>query len=230
MLAPIDTGAEVRPFEVERCSMYSWRIDPQSQLVIVRTDGGPEWTPDTKTYAHVADTVDARWRELATPIAEQHAVPVDGILAMICQESQGNPRAFRREPDGQTGVGLLQITNKGLKGHYSDAELFDPALNIEIGAGYAAYQARRYHTDDGRPDWPKVFAAYNAGSVRPGPNQWNLFCYGSHVDAEVAFYNHIVMARLDETHRLALEVAEHQFDLVLALDFTPHANEPEDPG
>ena len=209
---------------------YTWRIDPATRLIVVRTDGGPEWTPKTTQYADVVAAVDRTWRDLATPIAERHGLDVEGILAMVVQESRGNARAFRREPNGWTGVGLLQITHPGLKAGHSDEQLFDPALNLETGVRYTAQLAHRYQTDDGLPDWPRVFAAFNAGSARPNPKSpWNLYCYGNHVDAEVAFLNTIILSRIAETQELTQQAVELQFDLVSMLDLSPHHEEPEPP-
>jgi hypothetical protein len=205
---------------------YSWRVDPPTGLVFVRTDGGEEWLPKTEYYATACTRVDAMWRATVIPIAAKHGLSEDGILAMIKQESDGRPKAYRLEKSGATGIGLLQITDPGLKGHHTDEQLYDPRLNIEIGTAYAAELARRYHTADGLPDWPRVFAAFNAGSARPDPKSpWNLMCTGPHVDNEVRFLNTIIMARMNATQVAALEAFSHQFDLEAALDLTPHHEE-----
>jgi hypothetical protein len=202
---------------------YTWRIDSATRLVIVRTDGGPEWTPKTEKYAADVAYVDRTWGATVVPIAERHGLRAEGILAQIVQESRGNPRAFRQEPNGWTGIGLMQITHPSLKRGHTDAELYDPALNLEIGTRYTASLARQYHTLDGLPDWPRVFAAFNAGSPRADPKSpWNLFCYGNHVDAEVAFYNTLLLSRLSDVQTSAIEAVEHQFDLVATLDLSPH--------
>jgi len=209
---------------------YSWRIDAATRLIIVSTDGGPEWTPKTEKYAADVAYVDRTWREMATPIAERHGLQVEGILAQVVQESRGNPRAFRQEPNGWTGIGLMQITHPSLKAGHSDEQLYDPALNLEIGTKHTASLARQYHTLDGLPDWPRVFAAFNAGSPRPNPKSpWNLYCYGNHVDAEAAFYNTIILSRIAETQELAQQAVELQFDLVSMLDLSPHHEDPEPP-
>lgn len=203
--------------------MYKWRIDPSSRLVVVSTDGGPEWILDTTELASLVESVHARWHETVAPIAAKFGLPPEGIEAQICQESAGNPRAFRQEPNGWTGIGLLQITHPSLKGGHSDAELFDPALNIEIGARYTADLARKYRTPEGLPDWPRVFASFNAGSPRPNPkSQWNLFCYGNHVDAEVKFYNHLRLMDLNETQRMVVAAVGMQFDMQDLVDVSPH--------
>lgn len=217
-------GAEVRPAESVRCDMYSWRVDKDTQLIIVRTDGGPEWVPNTKTLGGLVDSVWEKWGDLIHPIAQKHGLAPAGIACQVCQESAGNQYAFRQEPNGWTGIGLLQITHPSLKGGRTDVELYSPTLNLEIGAAYTARLARQYHTDDGLPNWPCVFAAFNAGSCRPSTeNQWNLHCAHGHVDAEVAFFNHLRLRELDEARLMALDIVEHQFDLSRAiLDFTPH--------
>jgi len=216
-------AAEVRPYELEACMRYSWRIDAATRLIIVRTDGGPDWTPTTEKYAEECAYVDRTWRDLATPIAERNGIDVEGVLAQVVQESRGNSKALRQEPNGWTGIGLMQITHPSLKRGHADAELYDPALNLEIGTRHTAALARQYHTLDGLPDWPRVFAAFNAGSPRPDPKSpWNLFCTGNHVTAEVAFYNILRLARLDAAHTSAQRAVEVQFDLAALIDLSPH--------
>ena len=171
--------------------MYRWKTDEDGLIVVTKEDGNLFIPTLTGKQAAVLDSVLARWGDLARAIAEQNSIPDRWLLAMIYQESAGYPRAFRREPSGLTGIGLVQITSPSLKGEYSDEQLFDPHLNLSIGARYIRQIAAR---PDVAWDWPKVSATFNAGSPRPSSeNQWNLFCYGNHVDAEVSANNYQVL-------------------------------------
>jgi len=193
------------PYEEIGCTMYTWRID-ERRLIVIRADGGPEFVPVLRgANAQSMNSVMARWTTIASPIATSKIIPFEVILAMIWQESKGNPGAFRQEPDGQTGIGLMQITNRSLKAGHSDVELYDPKLNIRIGTEYVAVLVNRYGTD-----WPKIFAAFNSGSVRPSTkNQWGMVCTHGHVDGEVAAYNYAIEQELDAAQRALMA----QFDL-----------------
>jgi hypothetical protein len=90
------------------------------------------------------------------------------LKAMIAKESGFNPTAFRPEPSiGDASRGLAQVLYKTATwlGYRGDPDgLFDPAVSLEYGAKYLAYQAGRYAgsaTFDG-----DLYASYNAGSVR----------------------------------------------------------------
>lgn len=130
-----------------------------------------------------------KWKDACTVWGQQHNnIDPAQVAAMIWRESAGNPRAFRREPNGWTGVGLLQITHPHLKGGKTDEELMVPAVNLEIGCRYIAALTRKYG------DFPRVSAAFNAGSPRGrAGDPWNLYCTGDHVDAEVRALNTIVL-------------------------------------
>jgi soluble lytic murein transglycosylase-like protein len=192
------------------CVMYTWR-EIDSRLIVVSADGGPEFVPTLSgARAKEMDHVETLWQPLAVEVSAQVDVPFQVTLAMIFQESRGNERAFRREPNGMTGIGLMQITHPSLKHGYSDDTLFDPKINVSIGVNYVASLIKRY----GR-DWPKIFAAFNAGSVRTSiKNQWGMVCTGNHVDAEVAAYNYQIQQYLE----IADRAAALQFDLRDILD------------
>lgn len=54
-------------------------------------------------------------------------------------------------------LGLTARSQLGFRG--DDDDLFDPALNVELGTRYLAWQYSRYQ------DWELAAVAYNAGSV-----------------------------------------------------------------
>jgi hypothetical protein len=200
--------------------MYRWRTD-EIGMVWVNRDGGPEFVPTLRgENAKSLDRVIDRWTLLAEDVATRWSLPSSWLVAMIWRESNGNPRSIRHEPNGWTGIGLLQITHPALKGPLSDEQLYDPETNLEIGARYIA---RSIVPKYGR-DFPRVSAAFNAGSVRHSDtNEWQMVCTGNHVDAEVGALNYQIL-RARETAEKAFEA---QFDLVDLLDLGPHAHDTE---
>ena len=72
---------------------------------------------------------------------------------MIAMESNFNPRAASR----RQALGLMQLLPQ-TAAHYSVADIFDPAQNIEAGAHYLKDLLTRY-----RGNLTLALAAYNAG-------------------------------------------------------------------
>lgn len=191
--------------------------------------------------------VEAQWGDLCREIGGRHQLPDGWLQAMIWRESGGNPRAFRQETDKEgnplhdpsgravTGVGLLQITSPALKKNRTDAELFDPGINIELGAGYVSYLAGRPDTKgpDGLPDFCRIAAAFNAGSVRASTmNEWGMVMTRGHVSAEVAAYNFWLTLKMSEEQKAAALAFAKNFsvlDLIPArgpLDTLPDGEDP----
>jgi hypothetical protein len=161
---------------------------------------------------------------------------------MEWRESGGNPHAFRRErhKDGSpvldkhgvplTGVGQFQITNPELKGSHTTDELFEPELNTRIAARYIKYLVAKYGVD-----FPKISAAYNAGSVQEsGKNPWGMVQTDGHVSSEVAALNYYLLRSVPAAeHPLFEAMAEmvraQQFDLtqdVPELEFMSRETDP----
>lgn len=166
------------------------------------------------------DAVELRWGELCAELADEFGVPNGWPQAHVWRESNGNPFAFRQErhKDGTpivthgrplTGVGLMQITDPGLKGSHTDKDLFDPRLNLTIGVKYLAFLRGKYGDD-----FPRVSAAYNAGSVQSSTaNPWGMVMTTGHVSAEVAAYNHWLAANMASEQRAAALALTKQFTL-----------------
>ena len=174
-------------------------------ILIQDVPGAVERAPVlTGAQAQVVDRIEETWGGMCRLFSEAYGLPDGWLQAMIFGESEGNPNAFRREPNGWTGVGLLQITYPGLKGARkvtidgkskwvggkSDEELFRPAVNLDVGAKYIASHYKLYGND-----FPKVAAAFNAGSVRPPQdkdheNPWWLHSTGNHITREVSALNY----------------------------------------
>lgn len=108
-----------------------------------------------------ATNVVNRWQTLASKNAR--GVPLAWVLAIIWAESGGNPNAFRTEPSGQTGVGLMQLTSPALKGGLSDEQLKDPGTNINLGCKFLAAIMKAPPVD-----LPAVASRYNCGGRGDG--------------------------------------------------------------
>jgi Transglycosylase SLT domain len=151
------------------------------------------------------------WQSFApviNEVAEEHVLPCELIVATICTESRGNPKALRLEPgfvsDEKTphrvSPGLMQtlISTARMslrKDRLSRADLFDPGTSIRAGTAYIAQQRTKTNFDP-----PLVAAAYNAGGLYANTgvkNRWKLRQYpigtGAHCDRFVKFYNDAVV-------------------------------------
>lgn len=102
------------------------------------------------------------------------------IKAIINKESSWNPGALRSEPqihDASYGLmQLLQRTAAGMQPGVTPSDLFDPAINIDLGTRYLANQLGLY-------GYPAGISAYNAGHPITGNAQ-----YVADVDAAYVWY------------------------------------------
>ena len=99
--------------------------------------------------------------------SRSHGVEAPLIRAVIKQESNFNPLAFRHEPHKKdSSWGLMQVLlntarevtkNQGLTAQ----ELIKPEVNVDIGTRYLATQLKKYHGNI-----KDALAAYNAGKAR----------------------------------------------------------------
>lgn len=161
--------------------------------------------------ARIVDAVEEQWGDLCRAIGGRNGIPDGWLQAMIYRESGGNQYARNQEGTpgypADDGIGLMQITSPALKGHMADEELFKPVINIGIGARYAADLGHRYGWD-----FPRVAAAFNAGSVQPSSkNRWGMVQTTGHVDAEVLALNYWTYRKLDEERRAAALAVAKQF-------------------
>ena len=88
--------------------------------------------------------------------AERHEIDARIVQAVIQVESAYNPQA--RSPKGALGLMQLMPATAVRLGAKPTSNLFDPALNIELGVRYLRLLGNLF---DGRLDL--VLAAYNAG-------------------------------------------------------------------
>lgn len=173
---------------------YTWRTDDNG-LVWVTTGAEPAHVllPGLND-AVVMDRVIARWEVLALKHAAIAKIPPGWILSMIWRESAGNPQARNRENPAiadDDGVGLLQLTIRYFAHGLSDAQLMDPETNVSRGAAHIADLRHRFG------DFPRVSAAFNAGSPRPSDkNPFGMVSTGNHIEAEVSALNYYVTRKL----------------------------------
>lgn len=202
--------------------MYrSWDTDPSGLIIITLADGTKR-TPTLERPDHIAIMrrieTEGTWRGVRVPIgrftqeaADRWGLRVEWVRSMVFQESGGNPWA--RNPEVKPGpeddgVGELQITSADLKRGYTDKQLEDPEINLDIGCRYIYSLTKRYGWD-----FPKISAAFNAGSVhtpyRGYENEWNMHCTRGHIDAEVSALNWQILS----FQQAANEAFAKNFDL-----------------
>ncbi len=182
-----------------------WRKREEDGLIVTwdLPNGAEEVPMLPASQWNAVKRVEERWGPLCREIGAKYLLPDGWLQAMIFRESGGNPRARNTERTADPtddGIGLLQITNRGLKGNRTDEQLFDPLTNIEIAAKYVAYLAGRPDTraKDGSADFAKVAAAFNAGGVRDSAkNRFGMVSTGDHVDHEVRTLNTWTYQRLE---------------------------------
>lgn len=203
-----------------------WRKNEYGMIVVWDLPNGAETAPmlDASAWSGVK-AVEEKWGELCREIGGRHQLPDGWLQAMIWRESAGNARAFRVERDkagnavmvngrALTGVGLMQITSPALKKNRTDTELFDPALNIELGARYISELASRPECkgSDGAADFARVTASFNAGSVRgTNLNRWGMVSTGNHIDQEVRALNTWTYLKLEGANFYASQALAKQF-------------------
>ncbi|MFZ0645217.1 MAG: lytic transglycosylase domain-containing protein [Candidatus Acidiferrales bacterium] len=93
------------------------------------------------------------YADLIHAAAQKHGLEEDLIVRVIAMESNFNPRAVSR----RQALGLMQLLPQ-TAAHYSVADIFDPAQNIDAGAHYLRDLLTRY-----RGNLTLALAAYNAG-------------------------------------------------------------------
>lgn len=116
-------------------------------------------------------SVAAQWGDLVSSIANPMGLDPNALLAIIQQESQGNPNAMNKTGgDAARGgsYGLMQVSYATAVGYgYAGqpAGLLDPTTNVTYGA--------RYFMDcfaQAAGQLVGAFSCYNSGSTTGAPN------------------------------------------------------------
>jgi hypothetical protein len=174
-----------------------WRVTPRGVEVAGRIERTPG-PPNTVTNVWEA------YHKAINAAALRYGVPAPLIIATICTESGGNPKALRLEPryrsdeasPDQVSPGLMQTlisTARSALGNpnINRAWLLIPRNSIMAGTAYIKRQA-----DTTRLDPPLVACAYNAGSLRHNAsqtNRWRMVQYpigtSAHCDRFIKWFN-----------------------------------------
>lgn len=130
-----------------------------------------------------------RWASLARTAAAKHGVPLALVLAVMQQESGGDPYAYRAEPQiSDASRGLMQLLSRtaralGYGGDFAPSDpvviqgrafaltgLWEPATNIGLGAKLLGQNLRAARPTHGDGALAVAVSAYNAGfsTDRPG--------------------------------------------------------------
>ena len=178
-----------------------WRLTDRGLEVqeggILRTDGEPQ----------TVRRIIGQYRADLEFAARTCAVPIEILVATVCTESGGNPKALRIEPryisdektPGRISYGLTQtlLSSAGeAMGFPVDRTWLEKPLNALLAGGKCIYRKRGVT----KYDPPLVAGAYNAGSLRPSTrNPWGLVCTddgdndptdgGDHVTKWVKWFN-----------------------------------------
>lgn len=137
-------------------------------------DGAGGWTTPWPTPAEQAlfDTQVARWAPLAIENEIRTGVPAPWTLAIIYGESAGLPDAHG--PPSDFGIGLMMITSVNLRQGHSVDEVFDPAINVQLGTDFL----RTLMTQYGATDIAKAASEFNCGPGARGPKSNPSAPYG----------------------------------------------------
>lgn len=126
----------------------------------------------------------AQWYPLAKKYADQYQVPVEDIMAIIENESGGEPGARSGENSGGQGraVGLMQLIPMY---HGQDgADLTNPDTNIQRGVRYyaQAYHKRGKQSDKAMAEYFGGGGAFDAqGNIQRGISDINI-SIGDYID------------------------------------------------
>lgn len=104
-------------------------------------------------YAGVLSPYD----ELIRPLADSAGIDWKMVVAIAAQESKFDPNA----KSWAGAIGLMQINHRFSK--YSEAELYDPEINVREGLRVIRENMDHYAYLDSAQVWPFVLATYNAG-------------------------------------------------------------------
>jgi hypothetical protein len=178
----------------------AWRLTPKG-LEVAGTIEEP-----SAAEAAMAARVLAEYADAIVTASVRFPVPAELVVATICTESSGNPKARRLEPGcdledpsrtpRRVSVGLMQTLLSTAREALGDetlalSALENPTTSIRAGMAYMWRQA-----GNTRFDPPLVCCAYNAGSVRyqgGAANRWKMAQYpigtSKHADRFVRYFN-----------------------------------------
>jgi soluble lytic murein transglycosylase-like protein len=123
-----------------------------------------------------------KWTDLATQFVAAHGIlEVNEILAIIWNESTGDPNAVNKNDPSWGLMGVEMAIARKFGGVTDPKKLLDPQTNILCGAGFLLYLKRKY--SDTHPNW---MAAYNEGEPQMLSGHKDLpyvAAFNSHISA-----------------------------------------------
>jgi len=174
-----------------RCSGIQYYYMPNGQLYI---DGIGVYKHDNPMPKNVS-----KWRDLVYKKAAKYNVAPALIVAVLWQESQGDPNAGSYAD----AFGLMQIilsTAKIVAGKsVSKQELLQPELNVDLGTKLLKQLYEKYNGN-----LPHILASYNAGGAYCGtgkkypssepcsPNMFGLVQNCGYIDHVIKNYNRAI--------------------------------------
>lgn len=106
------------------------------------------------------------WNDLASNWADVSGVLSNKeILAIIVNESSGNPQAFNPEDPSYGLMGVSELIGKAYAGIADVSELYNPYTNIKAGSSFLAELKRKFAATfplDGKNGWIQM---YNEGQT-----------------------------------------------------------------
>jgi soluble lytic murein transglycosylase-like protein len=109
-------------------------------------------------------TSELKYLPIVQAAADKWGVPTALLMAHIKQESAWNEKAFRDEPQiSDFSVGLMQLltgTARTLDPSVTPDQLYDPSVNVDLGAKLIAKNLTRYSGD-----LKSSIASFNSGSA-----------------------------------------------------------------
>jgi hypothetical protein len=151
-------------------------------------ESGPHWQLLNQTWDN--------WAPEIRSAAKKNGIPPSWVLAFATMETgawSDDPERQRtiRSPVG--AIGIMQVMPFVAHSYgYSDADMEQPATNINLGA-----QIMREHADRNDTNWqlPIIAAKYNAGPARlcdttgKFGNEWNLYAAHNYPGKVIRYNN-----------------------------------------
>lgn len=125
-----------------------------------------------------------KFKDLVLHYSSKHRIRPAIVSAVIHQESNWNPNAFREEPkvkDASRGLGQILLGTARQYGYKGTPEgLFDPATNVDWTAYILISLWNKYKNN------AEMFSAYNAGTPKRKKN--GKFVNQEYVDSVTEYY------------------------------------------
>lgn len=131
-------------------------------MIEVQGEGFPSAAREYPGQAALIPEVWRKYRSIIEAASAKYGVPIPWIVSLIIIESGGRETVGANSAGAVGLMQLLRSTAAAVAGRpVSDAELVNPAINIDLGTKFMASQGARYGWD-----LPVIAASYNAGSPK----------------------------------------------------------------